>query len=78
MLDERIPMSLMAKEFGGNAIALRKRHFPIPVKVFGVDLKTIKKNIEECFSTVGMLIGGGKEFILRCGKTESMKVDKVI
>jgi hypothetical protein len=77
-LDDRISLKTVAKEFGGSPVVLKKRHFPFPVKIFGIDQKQVKKNIIECFSSVGMLIGGGKEFIIRVGKTESMKRRHII
>jgi ribosomal protein L1 len=57
---------------------LRKRHFPFPVRITGIDANQVKKNIQEVFDTVGLLISGGSEFIIRCAKTESMSVKDIV
>ena len=51
---------------------MKKRHFPFPVKIANLSAQEMQKNIEEAFETVGLLLSGGSEFIIRSAKTESM------
>ena len=59
LLDERVNLGKAMKDLGGAATLLRKKHFPFPIKITGVDAATVKASLNEIYSTVGMLMGGG-------------------
>lgn len=72
MIDDRLSLVIVAKELGGSTCCLRKRLFPFPVKISRSDKSVVKQIIKEMFLTVGLILTGGKEFIVRCARTESM------
>lgn len=78
LLDDRINLKSAAHEFGGASVMLRKRSYPIPVKIHGEDAQSMKKNLIDAIQHFGMLLTGGQEFIVRIGKTESMGVKEIV
>lgn len=48
------------------------------VKISGVDSSQIKKNISEVYNSVGLLLSGGADFIIKCAKTESFTKKEIV
>lgn len=78
MIDDRLSLPTVAKELGGQETLIKKRHFPIPVKISSEDTLLFKKNITETFETVAILLNGSAEFIVKCARTESMKKKEIV
>ncbi len=72
LVDDRLSLTTLASALGGHTIVMKKRHFPMPVKITDQDSTQIKKNLVEAFETVGLLLSSGQEYIVKCAKTESM------
>eukprot|EP00347_Sterkiella_histriomuscorum_P016625 403352471 len=78
LMDDRLAMTSIAKVLGGSDTLIKKRHFPMPVKIHGLDHQHFKKNIQEAFNSVGLLLTPSIEFIFKCGKTESMSNKEIV
>ena len=77
MIDSRINLAKAAKELGGgHSILMRKKKFPFPVKLHGLNYsnKTILENVSEAVKGSHVLLGGGKEFCCQAATTESLSV----
>ncbi|CDW78588.1 ribosomal l1 domain-containing protein 1-like [Stylonychia lemnae] len=78
LIDDRLSSASVEKDLGGQGNLIKKRNFPIPVKINGLNTLEFKKVIQEASETVGLLLTGGNDFIVKCAKSESMTKKEIV